>query len=146
MFLPLLTALALSSGLTLATPLPQAAPCAPIHIMSARGSNQPAGEGPTLTPLASAIAAAYPAGTTTREPIVWPAQLFPYDVNSHNGTLAVAAQLTAYAKRCPTSKIVLLGYSQGAHVIMDSLCGGGGQVGLGSVTRPIDQKIGSHGM
>ncbi|WEW57601.1 hypothetical protein PRK78_003068 [Emydomyces testavorans] len=146
MLLNVIAALALNSVICFASPLPVTAPeaCAPIHIMSARGSNQPQGEGPTLTPLADAIAAAHPG--SSREPIVWPANIIPYDINSHNGTLAVTAQLTAYVKKCPTSKIVMLGYSQGAHVIMDSLCGGGGVVGIGPITPPISKDIGSHGM
>ncbi|KAH7324570.1 Alpha/Beta hydrolase protein [Stachybotrys elegans] len=35
-------------------------------------------------------------------------------------------QITDYSERCPDSKLVLSGYSQGAHVIGDILGGGGG--------------------
>lgn len=36
------------------------------------------------------------------------------------------AQLTDYAERCPDAKLVVSGYSQGAHVVGDILGGGGG--------------------
>ena len=38
----------------------------------------------------------------------------------------------------------MLGYSQGAHILLDSLCGGGGEVGLGPETPPIGTAIGDH--
>ncbi|EEP75705.1 predicted protein [Uncinocarpus reesii 1704] len=122
--LSIIAALALNSVVSSGSPLPKVADdCAPIHILSARGSNQPQGEGPTLSPLVDAIVGAHP--EASRDSIVWPALILPYDVNSHNGTLAATAALTAYVKKCPDSKIVILGYSQGAHIIGDSLCGGG---------------------
>ena len=35
-------------------------------------------------------------------------------------------QLTDYAERCPDSRLIVSGYSQGAHVVGDILGGGGG--------------------
>ncbi|KAI1909615.1 hypothetical protein LOZ53_006413 [Ophidiomyces ophidiicola] len=149
MLAQLFTALALSAcfaGALPTTPRDVSAnteACAAVHIMSARGSNQAAGEGSTLAPVATALAALFTGAT--REAIVWPAKIIPYDTNSAQGTQAVTRQLTAYVKRCPNSKIVMLGYSQGAHVIGDSLCGGGGVAGIGPVTPPIAREIGNHG-
>ncbi|EAS35172.3 uncharacterized protein CIMG_00526 [Coccidioides immitis RS] len=144
LLLSAIATLALHGALCLARPAAAKTQndCAPVHIMSARGSNQPPGEGPTLAPLVDAIVADHPG--STREPIVWPAVIFPYAESSHNGTLAVTAQLTAYVERCPKSKIVLLGFSQGSHVIGDSLCGGGGLLGIGPITDPISTTIGDH--
>lgn len=42
------------------------------------------------------------------------------------GVAAGKAQLTAYAERCPNSKLVVSGYSQGASVVGDLMAGGGG--------------------
>jgi len=40
------------------------------------------------------------------------------------------AAIAKYTQNCPTGKLVILGYSQGAAVMTDTLCGGGGsQVG-----------------
>lgn len=41
---------------------------------------------------------------------------------------------------CPEAKIVLLGYSQGAHVIGNTLCGGA------FAEQGIDLRIGDKGM
>jgi acetylxylan esterase len=46
------------------------------------------------------------------ENVDYPATLDNYASSSGNGTEAVSRQLTAFVKRCPASKIVLLGYSQ----------------------------------
>ena len=39
------------------------------------------------------------------------------------------AQMIAYNKRCPKSKLVVSGYSQGAYVVGDMFAGGGGTFG-----------------
>ena len=80
-----------------------------------------------------------------RAAVDYPAELIPYDESSSEGTAAVTKQLTDFVGQCPDSKIVLLGYSQGAHIIGDSLCGGGGVDGIGPETPPISTDIGDHG-
>ncbi|ETN45726.1 uncharacterized protein HMPREF1541_09559 [Cyphellophora europaea CBS 101466] len=45
-------------------------------------------------------------------------------------------QLTDYAERCPDSKLVVSGYSQGAHVVGDILGGGGGTFFQGCQQAP----------
>jgi hypothetical protein len=56
---------------------------------------------------------------------------------------ALTTQLTAQVRKCPDQKIVLAGFSQGAHVVLDVLGGGGGGV-LGTETPPISSSIASH--
>jgi predicted esterase len=94
-----------------------------------------------------AVAAAVAAANAGAERLAvdYPAQLTPYDQSSSQKTAAVTALLTQLVSECPGSKIVLLGYSQGAHIMGDSLCGGGGAIGLGPRTEPISPEIGSHG-
>ncbi|KAF2876754.1 Alpha/Beta hydrolase protein [Massariosphaeria phaeospora] len=46
-----------------------------------------------------------------------------------SGAVAAQAQLTEYTDRCPSSKLILFGFSQGASVTLDYLGGGGGPVG-----------------
>merc|ERR1711939_37321 len=48
-------------------------------------------------------------------------------------------QITAYAQKCPESKLVLSGYSQGANVVGDIIAGGGGNYeGACASTAPLD--------
>lgn len=61
--------------------------------------------------------------------VVYPAvlnftSLEVYGASEANGTTAVAAEVAAYTKKCPGVKIALMGYSQGAQVLQDALCGG----------------------
>jgi hypothetical protein len=119
-------------------------PCSPIHLLVARGSNEPPGPG-QLFSLVNGIFFTNPG--VTFEPIVYPALYMPADYpgSVRAGTLAVQGQLAAYVQRCPFSKIVLLGYSQGAQIIGDALCGGN-SAGDGPITPPIDPSFSSHGV
>ena len=45
---------------------------------------------------------------------------------TYDGSLAGHKQMTAYAEKCPHSKIILAGYSQGGQIAGDILSGGGG--------------------
>ena len=119
--------------------------CSPVHLLVARGSNEWPGPGFELQGLANSIVWSRPG--VTYESIDYPA-LFNeslYAGSVRDGTNAVKNQLTAYVQRCPGSKVVLLGYSQGAQIVGDALCGGNA-AGAGPVTPPIDKKISSQGI
>ena len=60
----------------------------------------------------------------------YPAELFPYDTSSTNGTYGTLDAIHNFYNQC-SGKIVLLGYSQGAQVVGDVMCGGGGAIGEG---------------
>jgi acetylxylan esterase len=77
---------------------------------------------------------------TTVEAIDYPAVLTPYNTSSYNGTQTTTQQLINYVDRCSKGKIVLLGYSQGAHVIGDVMCGGGEAIGIGPASPPVSKK------
>lgn len=47
-----------------------------------------------------------------------------------------AAQIKAYNKKCPDTKLVVSGYSQGAQVVGDILGGGGGVFFENCVQKP----------
>jgi len=115
--------------------------CAQIHLLVARGSTEPPGDG-QLGSLAARIIRAHQGAT--QEAIDYPALLNPYSTSVRAGTAAVLNQLTAYVRRCPNSMVVLLGYSQGAQIIGDALCGGDA-AGAGPVTPPMDRNISDHG-
>ncbi|KAH8197455.1 hypothetical protein TruAng_008386 [Truncatella angustata] len=46
-----------------------------------------------------------------------------YSASKNEGYNALALEIKEFANKCPETGIVLMGYSQGAHVVGDSLCG-----------------------
>ncbi|KAK2594742.1 hypothetical protein QQS21_007540 [Conoideocrella luteorostrata] len=130
----------LAAAAAAAAVLGRRADCAPTHLLVARGSNERPGYG-ILQSLASSIVEANDGATM--EPINYPAKLRPYGPSVSAGVDAVKKQLSDYVQACPDAKILLLGYSQGANIIGDALCGGntGGQ---GPDTDPIGGDISSH--
>lgn len=121
-------------------PLATAA-CTPVHIITARASGEAPGEGITGA-LASQIIRQSDQ-QISRANVNYPATLNNYANSSGQGVAALKAQLTAQVQACPDQKIVLLGYSQGAHVILDAVGGGGGG-SLGTATPPLPANISSH--
>lgn len=115
--------------------------CAPVHLLVARGSTEAPGFG-QLNSLATKIVQGN--SGATKEAIDYPAKLQPYGPSVSAGVTAVKNQLSAYVQKCPDSKIVLLGYSQGANIIGDALCGGN-TGGSGPDTTPLDADISKHG-
>jgi len=106
-------------------PAPVSAPntgCAAVHIITARASTERPGEG-----IIGAVVDDVVSGSTqtvSREAIVYPATLTNYLSSQGKGVTAMKAQLAAKAAACPNTKIVLTGYSQGAHVAGDVLADG----------------------
>ncbi|GME37395.1 Cutinase [Neofusicoccum parvum] len=112
--------------------------CSAVHILIARGTTE---EYPgDMGSLANLIIANN--DDADYEDIIYPAT-FNYISSTQQGMQASMSQLTTYVEACPDSKIILLGYSQGAHVTGDALSGGGGS-GLGAATDPVSTDIGEH--
>ena len=115
--------------------------CADVAIITARASTEAAGEGITGALVTQIINTSNQ--NITRASVSYPATLNNYNSSSLQGINALKTQLTNEVTNCPNEKIVLLGYSQGAHVVLDVL--GGGQGGsLGTATAPISSTISSH--
>jgi len=96
--------------------------CPPVHIIVARASGEPQGEG-IIGSLASTLKQQIPGATS--EALVYPAKI-PYEGSISVGVTNMKAAIANYTQSCPTGKVVILGYSQGAAVLTDTLCGGGG--------------------
>lgn len=136
----LTAALALLMGsLTVASPIAlnidkrQSTTCAPVHLFVARGTTEPAGDG-SIGSLAQQVLWANPGAT--KESIDYPASSYPtYIADVTIGIEAVTEQFTSYASACPNSTLVLMGYSQGAQIILDALCGSGSSE-LGGTGEP----------
>ncbi len=144
-----LLAVVTASGITAATVFvmsnqasavsaPSGAGCADVHVITARASGERPGEGITATMVSRIVNASDQ--TVSRASVDYPATLANYARSSAQGVTELKAQLTAQAQQCPDQKIVLAGYSQGAHVVLDVLGGGGGGV-LGAATPPIAASI-----
>ncbi|PPQ71315.1 hypothetical protein CVT24_012041 [Panaeolus cyanescens] len=121
----------------LSTPAPTS-PCAAVHIIAARASTEPAGAG-IIGALVQQIQNAS-RQTVSTSSVSYPATLTNYPSSSAAGTAATKTLLTNQANNCPDQKIVLVGYSQGAHIIGDAVAGGGGGL-LGAQTSPVSATI-----
>jgi acetylxylan esterase len=135
----------LMTGVVLASPANAVAAsgsgCAQVSIITARASTEAAGEGITGNLVTAIVNAS--TQTVSRASVSYPATLNNYNSSSLQGINAATTQITNLVNSCPTTKIVLLGYSQGAHVMLDVL--GGGQGGsLGTATPPLASNIASH--
>ncbi|KAK1718057.1 cutinase-domain-containing protein [Colletotrichum acutatum] len=121
-----LSALAALIPMVLALPQQQPPPpgppaaCAPVNIIVARGSLEAQGAG-LLGNIAMNASMQIPGSVIT--PLVYPAQLDPYPPSVSAGVMNMTTLLNQQAQQCPQSKLVLMGYSQGAQVSLDTLCG-----------------------
>lgn len=100
--------------------------CEDVHIFLARGWNEeyPGRQGV----LVNAICAGQGTSSCGYEDVIFddsPSSV--YGTAVYQGAVAGISQVTNYATDCPDAKIVLSGYSEGAHVLGDVLAGGGGE-------------------
>lgn len=108
--------LTLPIGLTTATN----APCPPLHLILARASTEPPGPG-FMGAVALLITQSVPNATLAS--VDYPATFSDYAQSQTKGVHELRRMMLAHSERCPDTKLALLGFSQGAHVIMDVLCG-----------------------
>ncbi len=115
--------------------------CAQVAIITARASGEAAGEGITGSLVTQIVNSSNQ--TVSRASVSYPATLTNYASSSAQGESALKTQLTNEVNSCPSTKVVLLGYSQGAQVVEDMFSGGGGGL-LGATTAPLSTSITSH--
>ncbi len=94
--------------------------CAAIIGITARGSTEPQGGGSLAGPLVASIAAAS-RQTVAQIDLVYPADLLNYQSSEKTGVANLTSLLKTTAAKCPTSRFLLVGWSQGAAVIGDVL-------------------------
>jgi acetylxylan esterase len=116
-------------------------------VLVARASTEAQGPG-VIGALATEIQAGVKSTVSTSS-VVYPAALTPYEPSVTAGDTAIKAELTEQVSNCPSQKIVLLGYSQGAQIVGDVLGGGGGNksvdgAGDGKATPPAAASVTSH--
>lgn len=108
--------------------------CSAVNIITARASAEAPGEGRTTALIDRIVALAQK--SVTRSSLDYPATLTHYASSSAAGVTALKAQIASQVALCPNQALVLVGYSQGGHVVLDVLGGGGGST-LGELTEPI---------
>ncbi|KAH7118525.1 carbohydrate esterase family 5 protein [Dactylonectria estremocensis] len=103
--------------------------CPPIHVFGARETTVSPGYGSAGT-VVNLILNSNPGATS--EAIVYPAcggqsscGGISYANSVVTGTNAVASAVNSFNSRCPTTKLVLVGYSQGGQIFDNAFCGGG---------------------
>lgn len=128
-------------GSSMAAPLEKRA-CPNIHIFGARETTAPAGYGSAGT-VVNLILNAHPGSTA--EVINYPAAGGnSYASSVQAGVKAVTNQINSFAASCPNTQLVYVGYSQGAQIGDDALCGGGDpNQGISSTAAPISAAVGN---
>ncbi|KPV72292.1 carbohydrate esterase family 5 protein [Rhodotorula graminis WP1] len=102
-----------------------------VHIIVARASTELPGEG-IIGQVVTMIKSQLPGSTS--EAVSYPATLYPYLSSEAAGVSAMTSLVQSYVARCGEgSRLILAGYSQGAQVVGDTLCGSSGLFGGFSV-------------
>ena len=140
--LPLLASLASASPLA---DLNTRQSCPGVYVFGARETTAPAGYG-TSGGLVNQVVAAYSGAQSSA--IVYPAcggqascGGASYDSSASQGTAAVVSAVNSLNSRCPSTKIVLIGYSQGGQIMDNALCGGAGATLSGNALAAVKAAI-----
>ncbi|KAJ5879710.1 Leucine carboxyl methyltransferase eukaryotic [Penicillium solitum] len=123
----------LLAGSTLAVPveveIEKRIDCPGVHIFGARETTVSPGYGSSST-VVNGLLSAY--SGSTAEAISYPAcggqascGSVSYSSSVSQGIAAVASAVNSYNTQCPSTKLVLVGYSQGGEIMDAALCGGG---------------------
>jgi len=135
------------ASLARASPVEPRQSCPQVHIFGARETtvSQANGYG-TTAGLVNMVKQAFPGATS--EAIVYPAcggqascGGISYDQSQWQGAEAVVRAVTDFNRRCPDTKIVLIGYSQGGQIFDNALCGGAGSTLSGSALQAVKAAI-----
>ncbi|QSZ33587.1 hypothetical protein DSL72_005155 [Monilinia vaccinii-corymbosi] len=94
-----------------------------VHMIVARASTETPGEG-IIGAVANMVKKSLPGSDS--EAVEYPATLQSYMTSEAAGVKAMTKLVQDYAAKCPDSKIALMGYSQGANVAGDVMCGSSG--------------------
>ncbi|KAK3361858.1 cutinase-domain-containing protein [Lasiosphaeria ovina] len=116
--------------------------CPAVHVFGARETTVSPGYG-TSSVVVNLVLNAYPGSTS--EAIVYPAcggqsscGGVSYGNSASQGTTAVANAVNTFHTQCPSTQLVLVGYSQGGQIMDNAYCGGPDTgSGISSSTVPI---------
>ncbi|MFY0406372.1 cutinase family protein [Solicola sp. PLA-1-18] len=108
-----------------ASAVPSSDDCASVVVLAARGTGEAAGTG-RIGSLAGSIANGS-AATVRTQALDYPANL-NYIASVNAGSTETREVLEGLAERCPSTRTVLVGWSQGAHALGDALDARGTQL------------------
>jgi len=104
-----------------------------VHIIGVRGTLEKPGFGALQDvvdqlldqlPGSDSMAIDYPASGITIDDDGTPIyNFFQYKASEAEGLAKFSAEVEDFTERCPDTDIVVMGYSQGAHIVGDALCG-----------------------
>ncbi|KAH8602278.1 cutinase [Bisporella sp. PMI_857] len=143
------TVIPILAGLASATPLGNdieaRQSCPGVYVFGARETTAPAGYG-TSAGLVNQVVSSYSGAQSAA--ISYPAcggqascGGVSYDNSATQGTAAVVSAVTSLNSRCPSTKIVLIGYSQGGQIMDNALCGGAGATLNGNALAAVKAAI-----
>ncbi|KAM0155335.1 hypothetical protein ACHAPG_006009 [Botrytis cinerea] len=115
-------------------------PAGAIHMIVARASTEAPGEG-IIGSVATMVKASLPGSDS--EAVEYPATLTQYQASEASGVAAMQKLVQAYAEKCPGSKMAVMGYSQGAQVAADVMCGTS-ETGFAGNTQALSANISSN--
>ncbi|RPA80867.1 alpha/beta-hydrolase [Ascobolus immersus RN42] len=139
LLLPIVLALAAANSISAQVTNPL--DCSDVHFFLARGSNEkyPGFLGETVDVVCDEVETREKSLSCDYEDVIYPAALGSgYCDSVEQGITALGQRVRSYARRCPESKLVLLGFSQGAVVVGDALSGvSGGASPLSNCEFPV---------
>lgn len=115
--------------------------CDDIHYIVARGTTE--SYPGSLGSLVDILLTKFP--NSNYEDVIYPATQETSTDSYWQGLANGTQQIKSYADQCPDSKIVVMGYSQGALVVGDILAGGGNNSELGNTTTPPSIDFATYG-
>jgi len=128
----ILAAVGSAASAVIVAPPATAVPCPDIEVVFARGTGEPGGVGRVGQAFTDALSSQVGGRTVTSYAVNYPAS---YDfLTTAEGAADATNHIASMALQCPSTKIVLGGYSQGA-AVMDMLAG----------VPPLGNKIGEIG-
>ncbi|GLW67503.1 cutinase [Actinomadura rubrobrunea] len=135
------TALAAGAAVALQPAAPASAACADVDVVVARGTGEPGTLGLIVgDPVYAALQRRIAFRSLKAYAVDYPASLLPGSASQGNTDLV--DHVTAEARSCPNQKFVLVGYSQGANVVDNSIgvSSDGALVG-GPITKTIPASV-----
>ena len=142
--IPVFSVCVLSTACLVSTAPAQAASCPDAELVFARGTGEPAGLGRVGQALSDQLSASLGGRSLGVYPVNYPAS---YDfLTTADGAVDATNRIAAIAEDCPSTRIILGGYSQGAAVV-DMLMGIpplGSKVGDVGSAAPLPQSLASR--
>lgn len=138
----LVAALAVAAGLqtTVMTSTASAAACGDITVVGVRGTSEEPGYGATVGPMVDRLMGKFNPYLAGAVPLDYPARAWNYEGSVEEGVANLSRYITDVRSSCPAMKFILLGHSQGAHVVADTVAAsdfGGSIVGVGMTGDPM---------